>query len=535
MEGKEKTRIPWYLSVWFIILVSILTFWVFWIPGIVLGMIRLIKYKEKRGSSAAVILILGVPCVVMIFTFIYSIRSEAKKERQLNAFIEDGCYAEAQEFIEQTYTTGTLAYVEKSARLYELQGMYDEAVNLWVEYCNNKYQPVKIPDHRIEQLKDFIDKYQNELQAETVGKVRELISNREMAKAEEKKAKEAQEAQKKIEKEEKEAKEKAKKETEVAKVEEEIKDTPEKEDPTPTTEKEDKEEAKVEATTPKATPSPTPIPEPTMSPEDAMIDREINSTKYIHPADEYKNDNASFTIGMIYASGYPDFDYDVICVDMFITNTTDQNISFGQYNTCLVIDDFQYDSTYEFAITNENTNDLVKRVDLRPGNTCSYTFFTALPEEAETADKVIFQIGDLEALFKVGGKWLYTPDGTGLLEDPEPEEEWVRDPDDPFYGTELEGLKPIEYTDARTCFIPETEDNTIPIMYFINEDGTIWQKESVNGRYQQSDLSGKLEKDPASPYTAYTFGDNRLIFFDKNCLLIEGEGELQSGFYNGVE
>lgn len=178
---------------------------------------KALKGKTKYKKSAIIgivlpilffiLLIVGVALVVMEY------KKDLQKEAQLNSYIEKGQYVEAQEYIAQEYKVGTLSYVEKCAQVCELQGMYDEAVDLWVEYCINEYEPINIPDSRINKLNEYLDKHEAELRPETIEKVYNLINSKELAKAEEQAAKAAKEA-------EEQAVEKAKeKEKQAAKVE----------------------------------------------------------------------------------------------------------------------------------------------------------------------------------------------------------------------------------------------------------------------------------------------------------------------------
>lgn len=153
-----------------------------------------LKGKTKYKKCAIWGIVLSVLLYASVFTIcIYGFVSSSKWEEQLNAYIGNEQYTEAQAFIEDEYGIGTLSYVEKSAYLFELQGMYDEAVELWVEYCNNKYSPIDIPDSIINELNEYLDKHEANLSPNTIEKIHSLISSKEVAKAEEQAAKEAEE------------------------------------------------------------------------------------------------------------------------------------------------------------------------------------------------------------------------------------------------------------------------------------------------------------------------------------------------------
>ncbi len=176
--------------------------------------IKALKGKTKYKKSAIIGIVLPIILyILLIIVTVQDVVSGSKREAQLNSYIENGQYVEAQEFIAQEYKVGTLSYVEKCAELYELQGMYDEAVDLWVEYCTNEYEPIDIPDFRIKKINEYLGKYGTDLEPETIEKVHNLINSKEVAKnekeAEKQAAKEAKEAEEKAEKERKQAEENA--------------------------------------------------------------------------------------------------------------------------------------------------------------------------------------------------------------------------------------------------------------------------------------------------------------------------------------
>lgn len=169
---------------------------------------KALKGKTKYKKSAIIGIVLPILFyVLLIIVIVQDIVSESKRDAQLNSFIENGQYAEAQEFIAQEYTAGSLSHVEQCANLFELQGMYDEAVDLWVEYCTNEYELADIPDFRINKINEYLDKYETDLKPETVENIHDLINSRELAKAEEEAAKAAKEAEEKEKQEVKEMEE----------------------------------------------------------------------------------------------------------------------------------------------------------------------------------------------------------------------------------------------------------------------------------------------------------------------------------------
>ena len=167
---------------------------------------KALKGKTKYKKSAIFGIILPILFyVLLIIVTVQDIVSSSKRDAQLNSYIENGQYAEAQEYIAQEYSIGSASYVEKCIELYELQGMYDEVVDLWVEYCSSEYEPIDIPDFRINKLNEYLDKYGTDLKPETIEKVHNLINSKEVAKeakeAEEQAAKKAKEAEEQTAKE----------------------------------------------------------------------------------------------------------------------------------------------------------------------------------------------------------------------------------------------------------------------------------------------------------------------------------------------
>lgn len=388
-QTKKAEKMPWCFSIWFIIIISILTFWIFWIPGVILAIIRFLKYKEKRGSSAVLALLLGIPCGVLVFALVSELVSASKAEKQLNAYIENGQYAEAQELIDQEYAVGTLSYVEKSARLYELQGMYDEAVNLWVEYCNAEYKPIDIPDYRIDKLNGYVEKYGSELQSETVDKIQTLINNKELARAKEKAEKEAKEAEEKAEKEAKKAEEKAAKEA-----------------------KEAEEKAAKEAT---LEPTPEPTAESTEDPAllsaptpegevdiDAVLPDDPDYRKYIHVGYTYELNNGG-TMEILDAG----YGYGTIYVLVEFTSSSDEGLSCDQSDAVLYIDDYEVPVGVAEKVAMENGYIFIAAdtayptaVSVNPGGRkATIVFISCVPDNISETAEVEFDI--IGGIFKV--------------------------------------------------------------------------------------------------------------------------------------
>ena len=288
---KNEEKVPWWLSIWFIVLISVLTFWILWIPGVILGIMRFITCKKKRISAIVIITLLTAPYVITIGLIVSSIRTD----NQVDAYIENGQYEDAKEYIEKKYSVGSSSYADKYAKLYMAQGMYDEAVDVLVEYCNNEYEPINIPDYRIEELNKLVEQYKNELRPETLKKVQDLINNKAIAK-------EAEEAEKKAAKE---AEERAAKEAEE------------------TTEKNEGE-------------------------------KEVPNDNFITIGDTFFNDDHTLVMTVIDV-GYRQFDNScTVYVAFEIENNTDKNLYFDQSDGILYFDDYEVSRGTNISLFQDN-------------------------------------------------------------------------------------------------------------------------------------------------------------------------------------
>ena len=68
-EAKYEKKIPWYFSVWFIIVLYLTTWWLLCIPAIIMNILRVVKYDKKKVPSV----ILGAVGILIIFMPLYRI------------------------------------------------------------------------------------------------------------------------------------------------------------------------------------------------------------------------------------------------------------------------------------------------------------------------------------------------------------------------------------------------------------------------------------------------------------------------------
>lgn len=189
-ENQQEEKVPWYLSIWFILIISVLTSWLLWIPGIVLGIMRFCRCKKRRVSAAVILLVLVMPYILMVFVAIEAI----KENDEFDSYLEAKQYNEAEKFIEQRYDAGTSSYADRYAELYEAQGLYDEAAKVLLEYYTNKYTPLDMPNMVIRTLNGYIEDQGEALSEDTLEQIQMLITNKELAEAQAEK--EVQEAEK---------------------------------------------------------------------------------------------------------------------------------------------------------------------------------------------------------------------------------------------------------------------------------------------------------------------------------------------------
>lgn len=124
-----EKKIPWYLSVWFIIVLYAITWWLLCIPAIVINVIRLIKYDKKKVPA----IILGLVCLFIAFTAFITI-TELRKESEFDELLEAGKYDEALEYVDSLSKSNIDTYY-KYAEIYAAQKNYDSAVDILLDYA----------------------------------------------------------------------------------------------------------------------------------------------------------------------------------------------------------------------------------------------------------------------------------------------------------------------------------------------------------------------------------------------------------------
>ncbi len=209
----KNEKIPFYLQMWFIILIAFISSIIFSIPALVLFIVRLVKYPAKRKGSLLTVagIIVAFFLVITIWYFV-----DTKAERTVQKLMNEGKFDEAIECIEQNYNTSSYSYYVAMAKAYEGKGDYDSAASYILQYVDSCEDLTSINDTITNMLTSYEGKTSDTTQAkinEELDTIKEAI---ELKEAEEKKAAEekaAKEAAKEAE-EEKAAEEKIAKGTE---------------------------------------------------------------------------------------------------------------------------------------------------------------------------------------------------------------------------------------------------------------------------------------------------------------------------------
>ena len=217
----QNDKIPFYLQMWFIILIAILSSIIFSIPAIILFIVRLVKYPAKRKSSLLTVagIIVAFFLVITIWYFI-----DTKAERTVQKLMNEGKFDEAIECIEQNYNTSSYSYYVAMAKAYEGKGDYNSAASYILQYVDSCEDLTSINDTITNMLTSYEGKVSDTTQAkinEELDTIKEAI---ELKEAEEKKAAEEKVAKEAADKAAKEAEEKKKAEEKIAKDTEKVED-----------------------------------------------------------------------------------------------------------------------------------------------------------------------------------------------------------------------------------------------------------------------------------------------------------------------
>lgn len=154
-KSSNDVKIPFYLRMWFIILVCTFTSFLFCIPAIVLFIIRIKKFPNNR--KGAWIGLAGFASVFIFFTVIAIYFSEYDN-RAVDKLIKAGKYDEAIEYVEANYDSPSSAYYNKLAEIYEVQGDYNAAASQLLAYVDSIEDLTDVPNSIVKKLNDYRDR-----------------------------------------------------------------------------------------------------------------------------------------------------------------------------------------------------------------------------------------------------------------------------------------------------------------------------------------------------------------------------------------
>ena len=151
----DDVKVPFYLRMWFIILVCIFTSFLFFIPAIVLFIIRIKKFPSNR--KGALIGLAGFASVFIFFTVIAIYFSEYDN-REVDKLIKAEKYDEAIEYVEANYDSSSSAYYNKLAEIHEVQGDYNAAASQLLAYVDSIEDLTDVPNSIVKKLNDYRDR-----------------------------------------------------------------------------------------------------------------------------------------------------------------------------------------------------------------------------------------------------------------------------------------------------------------------------------------------------------------------------------------
>ena len=230
-----KDKLPFHLQMWFIILIFFVTGCIMGIPGIILLILRIKNYPQKRTPAFIFLGLVIFITITVIATSIYAIRISTEKERTIEKYIESGEYETALEYLDNNYNATDFSYYTHKADIYVASGDYDNAAQAIIDYCN--LQPaldslpagaesrlVKYKDKVSEIMADEIQATLEKIKADKVEKEKNDKEKEELKAAAEAAKKEAETAKAQAKKAEEDAK---KAQADAKKVESEVKEAEE--------------------------------------------------------------------------------------------------------------------------------------------------------------------------------------------------------------------------------------------------------------------------------------------------------------------
>ena len=164
------------------------TFWFLGIPGIILAIIRLIKYKKKVGTVFFIFLMLS-PYILVVWLIVDNI----KFENEIDSLISTGQYSQARTILDEKIEYGSqYMYFRLYCESYEAEGNYDEAAKIIIEYCNREETPLDITSGACDKLQELKEKVSPDIYNQIIQIEESIVQAEAEKKAEEEKKVEAE-------------------------------------------------------------------------------------------------------------------------------------------------------------------------------------------------------------------------------------------------------------------------------------------------------------------------------------------------------
>lgn len=179
-QNNNTTKISWYLTM----PILVILFFIFPPISSVFSVIMFIKRWKISDSNGKkkMSAVLAVMCFVFVAFAIYGAVctiSGNEKLNKINAAIDSGNYIVAKQLIDEEYKNQHVSYsvVTAKARMYEQQGLYDEAGEYVLEYWEKKDDKSEMSDSTVGRLEGYRDNCNDE----TVKKFDSLLEVRRIA------------------------------------------------------------------------------------------------------------------------------------------------------------------------------------------------------------------------------------------------------------------------------------------------------------------------------------------------------------------
>ncbi len=210
----KPDKVPFFFQMWFILLVTFFSFAILFVPGIVLFIVRLVKYPKHRKPA-----IISFACfwgALFIFSAVADYIADAD-ERKVHSFIKNEQYQEAMDYVDANMDATTYYYYSAKADIYEAQNDYTNASKQLINYVTSLSDKSTVGSDAQDRLLKYKDKVSESVQVE----IDSAISDINVAKAQKEKDKKEKEELKQKAKQAQDEADKAKKEAKQAKADKE--------------------------------------------------------------------------------------------------------------------------------------------------------------------------------------------------------------------------------------------------------------------------------------------------------------------------